>query len=625
MGRSLVSEYADSGVESAELELDESDTDLTDIDDTNHIGKQDESADETAWLLDDGNYPREYYLQQLESFHKEEYVKEDYGDGTTRLLDRMEQQWNHSLGTYWKVFRLVYERATGEKIEGKTNRSMHKVLRKLVKKYKLSKIGRDKTCMYVEDQTLVLQTNLLHLYLQLGGFTANRPQSILGLCYQHIQVTLFRDLEGGPHQILIEFTFEFTKQFLGIKDMNTFPLPEIIYDESLAFSPQVFLLRMLFYDRAFAAYNLTTLEELSRLYIPPKRNELPLRLNRDLDDIPVFRKAIRTPSGWEISKHEPLPYSTLLPAIKALGQLTNFKQVTRPYSLCYAGGKAFNENGNVSEAMQNLMMGHASINAIMRAACTMSRSIDSRRPQRLTLEESTSVNDLPELKRNLPNATRHPEYKELNYEINRERQRQRFTLFQKKKERWEYEQPVRDVEQQLDGIETKDEVEALESLPMPPVQQELVDAVLAQPGTTLEEEIRRRNRTIRAVMQYCGVEEGGTHPSRAMRTRTYSAPHTKCKDDLRSRDEMALEAAKVSVYKDHRPTICFMCLANGELPIADRIYSFRTSGDLTKHFKRKHLANLREGEATRCGLCEVDLDHKMHLQRHSFQVHGTVT
>ena len=32
-----------------------------------------------------------------------------------------------SLGTYWKVFRLVYERATGAKIDGKTNRSMHKV------------------------------------------------------------------------------------------------------------------------------------------------------------------------------------------------------------------------------------------------------------------------------------------------------------------------------------------------------------------------------------------------------------------------------------------------------------------------------------------------------------------
>jgi len=33
-----------------------------------------------------------------------------------------------SLGTYWKLYRLVYERATGQKIDGKTNRVMHRVI-----------------------------------------------------------------------------------------------------------------------------------------------------------------------------------------------------------------------------------------------------------------------------------------------------------------------------------------------------------------------------------------------------------------------------------------------------------------------------------------------------------------
>lgn len=33
-----------------------------------------------------------------------------------------------SLGTYWKLYRLVYERATGDKIKGKMNRDVHKVL-----------------------------------------------------------------------------------------------------------------------------------------------------------------------------------------------------------------------------------------------------------------------------------------------------------------------------------------------------------------------------------------------------------------------------------------------------------------------------------------------------------------
>lgn len=132
---------------------------------------------------------------------------------------------------------------------------------------------------------------------------------------------------------------------------NTFPLPEVIYDDSLIFSPHIFLLGVLFRDKAFAAYNLTSPEELSRLYISPGRNELPLRLSQELDNIPVFRKAVRTPSGWVISNDEPLPYSTLLPWIRALGQITGFAQVTRPYSLRYAGGKAFNENGKLYEPL----------------------------------------------------------------------------------------------------------------------------------------------------------------------------------------------------------------------------------------------------------------------------------
>jgi hypothetical protein len=33
-----------------------------------------------------------------------------------------------SLGTYWKVYRLVFERATETKIDSKMNRSMHRVI-----------------------------------------------------------------------------------------------------------------------------------------------------------------------------------------------------------------------------------------------------------------------------------------------------------------------------------------------------------------------------------------------------------------------------------------------------------------------------------------------------------------
>ncbi|KAF1965428.1 hypothetical protein BU23DRAFT_627539, partial [Bimuria novae-zelandiae CBS 107.79] len=140
--------------------------------------------------------------------------------------------------------------------------------------------------------------------------------------------------------------------------------------------------------------------------------------------------------------------------IKALGEITGFIEVTRPYSLRYVGGKAFNNNGNISETVQNLIMGHANIrtflkhylsrrvtvdtqavvrgilpqDALIQAACTMSRSINARRPRRLTQEQSTLVKNNPiiysllvqreQLKGCLKNRTKHLKYKELSYKLN---------------------------------------------------------------------------------------------------------------------------------------------------------------------------------------------------------------
>jgi hypothetical protein len=143
------------------------------------------------------------------------------------------------------------------------------------------------------------------------------------------------------------------------------------------------------------------------------------------------------------------------------------------------------ETGNVTEAMQNLMMGHASISTfvkhylsrritvdtqavvrgikpqatLMRAVCTMSRSIDRRRPRQLTAEQSLSVNDLPVIRSLLDRRTSHkkrnktsnPAYAALTVKINQERQHQRQTLFKDIQARYEREQPVLDVERQLSG------------------------------------------------------------------------------------------------------------------------------------------------------------------------------
>jgi hypothetical protein len=107
----------------------------------------------------------------------------------------------------------------------------------------------------------------------------------------------------------------------------------------------VSLLGLIFDDKAFLAPNLTSSEELSKLDIEPGRMQLALPFNPKLDNIPVFRNIDSTADGFVISDTEPLPYGSVYWAMKTLGQITGFKQITRPYGLRYGAGKAFNEDG----------------------------------------------------------------------------------------------------------------------------------------------------------------------------------------------------------------------------------------------------------------------------------------
>lgn len=56
------------------------------------------------------------------------------------------------------------------------------------------------------------------LFLLLLAPGGSRPQSILLLRFGDIQVTLTRDPEGGPHNLMLKFTPEFTKAYLGSKE-----------------------------------------------------------------------------------------------------------------------------------------------------------------------------------------------------------------------------------------------------------------------------------------------------------------------------------------------------------------------------------------------------------------------
>ena len=143
---------------------------------------------------------------------------------------------------------------------------------------------------------------------------------------------------------------------------------------------------------------------------------------------------------------------------------------------------------------------------------------------------------------------------------------------------------------------------------------------MSLPGKSLQEEIHRRSAAINAVARYCQLEE--RRASRSQRTSC-------CKDDdetqeVVSVDEQALEMARNAVYKEKRPRICFLCLGNTHLDTIERTHCFSILGVLSRHFKLKHLTKLTESGGVDCSFCNVHFEDNMALQRHAFDVHGTV-
>ncbi|PVH68947.1 hypothetical protein DL98DRAFT_440088, partial [Cadophora sp. DSE1049] len=129
----------------------------------------------------------------------------------------------------------------------------------------------------------------------------NRLLSLLKLYYNNIAVNLLRDPSSGPYRILIKFTCEFTKKYLGIKNANTFVLPEIIFNLSLILSPYIAFLGFIFTDNMFLALSLTSAENISELDISPSYKQLLLYLKPEIAGILVLRKSIRTLYSCEIS------------------------------------------------------------------------------------------------------------------------------------------------------------------------------------------------------------------------------------------------------------------------------------------------------------------------------------
>jgi hypothetical protein len=120
--------------------------------------------------------------------------------------------------------------------------------------------------------------------------------------------------------------------------------------------------------------------------------------------------------------------------------------------------------------------------------------------------------------------------------------------------KWDEEHPVQEIELQLSGLKFTEDVKTTLDLSdeMPPAQRRLVETVITLPGTTLEEEFRRRNAAIDAVAAYCRFEEGGSVRGRKPASKASLLPPLDADPQVMAAiaEEQALSAAMLSVFTE---------------------------------------------------------------------------
>jgi hypothetical protein len=255
----------------------------------------------------------------------------------------------------------------------------------------------------------------------------------------------------------------------------------------------------------------------------------------------------------------------------------------------------------------------------------MTHWIDPDRLQELTPEESLSVNQDPAVRRLITErekwkhrfqgtAIQQPGYRIIGRTIFNTRQRLRAILLKYVQEYWDLEYPVDEIERQLSGLKLSQDIKTTldQNNKMPPLQKRLAEAVITLPGTTIEKEFRRRNRGIDTVAAYCHFQKRGAAAllyKRSSIQRASPMPSKEANPQLAAAEaeKQVLNNAILLVFTEKRTTTCFLCLGEQSLPFEKYTYKFASPGDLTKHFKWKHLAHIKEGDRLKYKVCQIGL------------------
>lgn len=273
--------------------------------------------------------------------------------------------------------------------------------------------------------------------------------------------------------------------------------------------------------------------------------------------------------------------------------------------------------------------------ALMRAASGMSRTIDPRRPRKLSLAQKAEVDRHPEvrlLRRRLKSLLQtfsdqkrsiagikgtplHHHYRQAYRAHRNLKRRLEKVLLKEVKERYKKEQPVIDIQRQLKGLPVAEQesLRAVEYVFAERVR--AIDTLFTFATLSTAEECQRRAAAIDALTALCKKQE-----NQGFRCRKTDI---KIKKEHTSPSVSPPPALSKILKVECKATQCIFCLGNEALPDAKRLKPFASPGDLKKYFHRKHLRHHPDDKPIACPhpQCDITFTRKMYFSNHVEEIH----
>lgn len=265
----------------------------------------------------------------------------------------------------------------------------------------------------------------------------------------------------------------------------------------------------------------------------------------------------------------------------------------------------------ISADTQAAYRGIAPQSTVMREVSGMRRSIDPRRPRKLTSkqlegiekhsrvaqlydERERIVRQLSKAKRTGASSAALSSLRSARHNATtayrKEKQRQAQTLLEKVKKEFDREQAIKDIQNQLHNRPV-DTIQQHLTQPIPLPRARVCQALFTLPEATPEKENQRKTNAITALTVFCRAEDNSE----------FHEIYQQCNNTTANLME-PLSRTGGSFVLQCKPTQCFLCLGNRQLLAQKRSKEFYSRKDLEKHLNRHHLKHASETSVIVCPL-----------------------